>query len=179
MTIHNLSNERKRYTFDVQFPEGINVSTSNNLVVQANRTQNVDFRVRVDASITPGYYEGTITVRDGKNSFVVPTILFVQQPDYPMLNSLSLALSGGNLVGTVNVPGGAEEFNLRIRNADTNELLYVTARATNVPVGTHSFSWNMRINGEPLTPGRYRINAYAKTGTNEMELVGGVLTVNP
>ena len=179
VTIHNLSDKHKRYSFDFDFPEGVRVMTSNNLQVRANQAQSVDFRVVVDANIDPGYYEGTITVRDGKNKFVVPTIIFIQEPDYPLLNTLSLGLSDGNLVGTVNVPQGAELFNLRIRNADTGELLDEPAKATNVSAGTHSFSWDMTINGEPLTPGRYQINAYAKTGTNEMELAGGVLTINP
>ncbi|MDQ0253089.1 minor extracellular serine protease Vpr [Evansella vedderi] len=178
-TIHNLSDERKRYSISFTGHEGIKVRTSNNLQIQPGRTQDLNFTVQVDAgSLAPGYYEGTFLISDGKQTLEVPTILFVQEPDYPMLNSLNLALSGGNLIGTVNVPGGAEEFNLRIRNADTGALLYETAHATNVPVGTHNFSWNMTIDGQPLTTGRYQINAYARTGTNEFELQGGVLTIS-
>ena len=177
--INNLSDKRKRYTFDFQGTEGIKVVNSNNLQVQPGSTQTVSFLVQVDAAkVTPGYHEGVITVSDGKQTFEVPTIAFVQEPDYPMLSGLSLALSGGNLIGSVNVPGGAEQFNLRIRNADTGEMLTETAHASNVSPGIHSFSWNMTINGQPLTPGRYQINAYAKTGTNNLELAGGVLTIN-
>ncbi|MDE5416257.1 S8 family serine peptidase [Alkalihalobacterium chitinilyticum] len=179
-TIHNLSDERKRFTVEFTGHEGIKVQTSNNLQVQPGRTQNLNFGVQVDvANLKPGYHEGTFLISDGTQTIKVPTIIFVQEPDYPMLNSLSLALSGGNLVGTVNVPGGAAEFNLRIRNADTGELLAEPAKATNIAPGIHSFSWNMTIDGQPLTPGRYQINAYAKTGNNEMELQGGVLTITP
>ncbi|WP_066155125.1 S8 family serine peptidase [Halalkalibacter krulwichiae] len=178
-TIHNLSNERKRYSIEFTGHEGIKVQTSNNLQVQPGQTQNVNFGVQVDASkLSPGYYEGTFLLSDGAQTIEVPTILFVQEPDYPLLSGLSLGIAGGNLVGTVNVPGGADQFNLRIRNADTGELLSEPAQATNLPSGVHSFSWNMMIDGEPLTAGRYQINAYAKKGTDQFELSGGVLTIN-
>ncbi|UOE92386.1 S8 family serine peptidase [Alkalihalobacillus sp. LMS39] len=176
-TIHNLSNERKRYSIEFTGHEGIKVKTSKNLQVQPGRTQNLNMNVQVDSKLPPGYYEGTFILSDGKQTVEVPTILFVQEPDYPMLGGLSLALDGGNLVGTVNVPGGADVFNLRIRNADTGELLTEPAKATNIPVGVHSFSWDMTIKGQPLTPGRYQINSYAKKGINEFELEGGVLTI--
>lgn len=177
-TIHNLSNERKRYSIEFTGHEGIKVQTSNNLQVQPGRTQNLNFGVQVDAGkLAPGYYEGTFLLSDGAQTIKVPTIVFVQEPDYPMLSGLSLGLAGGNLVGTVNIPGGAAEFNLRIRNADTGELLTETAYATNLAPGIHSFSWDMTIDGAALTPGRYQINAFAKTGINEFELAGGVLTI--
>ncbi|MDT8859886.1 S8 family serine peptidase [Alkalihalobacillus sp. MEB130] len=176
--VHNLSDERKRYSLEFTGHEGIKIQTSNNLQVQPGRTQDINFGVQVDASnLAPGYYEGTFLLSDGTQTIEVPTILFVQEPDYPMLSALSLGISGSNLVGTVNVPGGAEVFNLRIRNADTGVLLDQPASATNVAPGMHSFSWDMTINGQPLSPGRYQINAYAKTGINEFELPGGVLTI--
>ncbi|MEB1806915.1 MAG: S8 family serine peptidase [Bacillaceae bacterium] len=80
-TINNLSNERNRYSFDVKFKEkGVKVTTSRNLVVQPNRSQDVNFNVHVDANLAPGYYEGTITVSNGKETYEVPTILFVGDP---------------------------------------------------------------------------------------------------
>ncbi|WP_216830134.1 S8 family serine peptidase [Alkalihalobacterium elongatum] len=87
-TINNLSKDRKRYSFDVKFNEkGIKVTTSRNLVVQPNRSQDVNFNAHVDASkLAPGYYEGTITVSDGTKTYEVPTILFVGEPDYPRAN---------------------------------------------------------------------------------------------
>ncbi|GAE34510.1 S8 family serine peptidase [Halalkalibacter akibai] len=179
-TIHNLSDQRKRYSIEFTGHEGIKVQTSNNLQVQPGKTQNLNFGVQVDvAKLEPGYYEGTFLIKDGTKTIEVPTILFVQEPDYPFLTGLSLALSGGNLIGQVNVRGGAEEFNLRIRNADTNVLLAEPAKATNVASGIHSFSWDMTIDGQPLTPGRYQINAYAKRFGHEVEVTGGVLTINP
>jgi minor extracellular serine protease Vpr len=178
-TIHNLSDERKKYSIDFTGHEGINVQTSRNLQVQPGNTQSLNFGVQVDASnLEPGYYEGTFLLSDGAQTIEVPTILFVQDPDYPLLAGLSLGLSGGNLVGTVNVPAGADRFNLRIRNADTGRLLAEPANATNLPRGIHRFSWDMTINGQPLTPGHYQINAYAKNGEVEFELTGGVLTID-
>ncbi|RKL68371.1 peptidase S8 [Salipaludibacillus neizhouensis] len=178
-TINNLSNERKNYSLEFTGHEGIKVQTSKNLYVQPGKTQDINFDVQVDTSnLEPGYYEGTLLLSNGDQTVEVPTILFVQEPDYPMLSGLDLGLSGSDLVGTVNVPGGAEVFNLRIRNANTGELLAEPSSATNVAPGVHRFSWDMTIDGEPLVPGSYQINAYAKTGVNEFELTGGVLTIN-
>lgn len=178
-TIHNLSNERKRYSIQFTGHQGIKVTTSKNLQVQPGKTQDLNFNVQVDAeNIAPGYYEGTFLLSDGTQTIEVPTIIFIQEPDYPILSGLTLGMSGPNLVGTVNVPGGAETFNLRIRNADTGELLAEPASATNIQPGVHSFSWDLTINGEPLTTGRYQINAFAKSESREFELEGGVLTIN-
>ncbi|SDN85722.1 S8 family serine peptidase [Alkalicoccus daliensis] len=179
-TVNNLSNERKRYSIEFTGHQGIKVQTSNNLQVQPGKTQKLNFGVQVDTSnLEPGYYEGTFLLSDGAQTIEVPTILFVQQPDYPLLNSLSLGLAGGNLVGTVQVPGGADTFNLRIRDAATGELLTETAFAENLSPGMHSFSWDMTIDGAPLTPRGYQINAYATSGDTEFELPGGVLTITP
>jgi len=178
-TVHNLSDERKRYSIKFTGHEGIKVQTSNNLQVQPGRTQDLNFSVQVDAkNLEPGYYEGTFLLSDGTQTIEVPTILFVQQPDYPLINTISLGLSGGNLVGNVNLPAGADQFEVRIRNADTGALLSTTAQATDLPRGLHAFSWNMTIDGAALTPGRYQINAYAKQGTRDIEFSGGVLTIN-
>jgi minor extracellular serine protease Vpr len=178
-TVHNLSDERKRYSIKFTGHEGIKVQTSNNLQVQPGRTQDLNFSVQVDAkNLEPGYYEGTFLLSDGTQTIEVPTILFVQQPDYPLINTISLSLSGGNLIGNVNLPAGADAFEVRIRNADTGALLSTTAQATDLPRGLHAFSWDMTIDGAALTPGRYQINAYAKQGTRDIEFSGGVLTIN-
>lgn len=177
-TVHNLSDERKNYSIKFTGHEGIKVQTSKNLQVLPGKTQDLNFSVQVDAGkLAPGYYEGTFILSDGTQTIEVPTILFVQQPDYPLITSIALGLSGGNLVGNVNLPAGADSFELRIRNADTGALLATPAQATDLPRGLHSFSWDQKINGEPLTPGRYQINAYAKKGDREIEFAGGVLTI--
>ncbi|WP_033543252.1 S8 family peptidase [Planococcus sp. CAU13] len=178
-TVHNLSDERKRYSIKFTGHDGIKVQTSNNLQVQPGKTQDLNFSVQVDTSkLAPGYYEGTFLLSDGTQTIEVPTILFVQQPDYPLINTLELGLSGGKLVGEVNLPAGADSFEVRIRNAATGALLATTAQATDLPRGLHAFSWDMTINGAPLTPGEYQINAYAKKGDREIEFSGGVLTIN-
>lgn len=177
-TINNLSDERKRYSLEFTGHEGINVQTSNNLQVQPGSSQDMNFGVQVDTSnLEPGYYEGTFLLSDGSDTIEIPTILFVQQPDFPLLNSLSLGIEDGNVVGTIQVPAGADAFNARIRDASTGELLEETAFAENLDRGMHSFSWDMTIDGEELTAGDYQINAYAELGDREFELEGGVLSV--
>ncbi|HSP22081.1 MAG TPA: S8 family serine peptidase [Planococcus sp. (in: firmicutes)] len=178
-TVHNLSDERKNYSISFTGQEGVKVQTSKNLQVQPGKKQDLNFSVQVDANkLKPGYYEGTFLLSDGTQTIEVPTILFVQQPDYPLLNSMELAVSEGYLVGDVYVPAGADQFELRIRNADTGALLATTAQATNLQPGLHAFRWDMTLNGQPLTAGRYQINAYAKKGDRDVEISGGVLTVN-
>ncbi|PSL41068.1 minor extracellular serine protease Vpr [Planomicrobium soli] len=177
-TVHNLSEERKRYSISFTGQEGVKVQTSNNLQVQPGQTQDLNFSVHVDTSkLKPGYYEGTFLLNDGKQTIEVPTILFVQQPDYPLLSSIGLSVAGGYLTGDVYVPVGADQFELRIRNASTGALLTTTAQATNVPRGFHAFRWDMTIDGQPLKAGRYLINAYAKDGDKETELTGSVITI--
>lgn len=175
--VHNLSEKRKKYSIKFTGHDGIQVKSSNNLNIQPGKANEINYRLQVDSNLEPGYYEGTFVISDGEKEYEVPTIVFVQEPDYPLLSAMELGISGNNLVGIVNVPKGAETFNLRIRNADTGALLGEAAYAENLPAGEHFFSWDMTLDGQPLTPGRYEINAFAQIGDQETEISGGVLTI--
>lgn len=176
-TVHNLSDKRKKYSIKFTGHDGISVKSSNNLQVQPGKTQEINYRLQVDSNLEPGYYEGTFVISDGTNELEVPTIIFVQEPDYPLLNSMQLGISGNYLVGIVNLTKGAENFNLRIRDADSGELIGEVAHAENLPIGEYFFAWDMAIDGQPLGPGRYQINAYAQFEGEETEIQGGVLTI--
>ncbi|KHF39124.1 S8 family serine peptidase [Halalkalibacter okhensis] len=170
-TIKNLSNERKRYSFDVEFagnPQGIKVMTSNNLNVQAGKTQNVRFNVQVDASkLDPGYYEGTIQVSDGTATIDVPTILFVGEPDYPRVTGafLEKESEGTYSVGSY-LPGGAEvlAYDLYEFNSDgTIGLpLGTIGEFANVSAPIHEFSWNGEASGTQLPEGDYVLAVYVE-----------------
>lgn len=178
--IHNLSDSRKRHTVSFSGNSGIKVSNSNNLNIQAGRSNSFNFNVQVDASnLTPGYVEGTFTISDGVKSYDVPTILFIQEPDFPLLNDVQFGLMDGLLVGLANLTTDVDQFSLRVRNADTGELLTETAVSQNVPRGEHFFVWDMLIDGQPLGPGNYALNPTAVLGGRETELDGAVLTVGP
>ncbi|WP_088034341.1 S8 family serine peptidase [Evansella clarkii] len=174
-TVQNLSHERKRFSIEFTGHEGIKVMHSNNLQVQPGKTQNLNFGVQVDvANLDPGYYEGTFILSDGTSTIEVPTIVFVGEPDYPLLSGLQLSMLFNFLIGSVNVPHGADEFVVRFKNTSTGEVVAETARATNVAPGTRSFTYNTN----QLPRGSFLITVYAKKGDREFELEGGVLTRN-
>ncbi|WP_017729081.1 S8 family serine peptidase [Halalkalibacterium ligniniphilum] len=182
-TIRNLSNERKAYSFDVTFvgnPEGIKVNTSNNLRVQPNRTQKVNFNVQVDTSkVEPGYYEGTITIGDGIETIEVPTILFVSEPDYPRITSFGFDVNNQDrtFTGSAYLPNGAERFGLWIYSVETFEFVGEAAVTKNTPQGFYDFTWDLTLNGKPLASGQYHVFAYATKAGQLDYLYGGELTV--
>jgi minor extracellular serine protease Vpr len=161
ITIKNLSNERKRYTVDVQFkgnPAGLKVITSKNLTVHAKKAQNMNFKVEVDASkLTAGYYEGTIKISDGKQTIDVPTILFVQSPYF--LETFSYAKNAdGNYDMSVFLPGGADKvtFTLsRFTNGGIGTFLGTVGTYTEASVGSNTYQWDGKINGQPVATGTY------------------------
>ncbi|RXI96490.1 peptidase S8 [Anaerobacillus alkaliphilus] len=179
-TIHNVSNERKRLAIDFTGHEGIKVTTSKNLQIQPGRTQELNFNVQVDTrKLDPGFYEGTFILTYGNQKVEVPTIVFVQIPNNVNLATWqSIGISGGNVVGNVSLPFGADVFDVRIRSEATGELLRVIPSGTNLTAGTYGIVWDMTVNEEALAPGRYQVIAYVKKGNREQEIIGGTLNVN-
>lgn len=182
-TLKNLSNERKTYSFDVSFegnPDGIKVTTSNNLKVNAGKSQQVNLNVQVDAGkLTPGYYEGTIAVSDGTASFDVPTILFVQEPDYPRVEYVDVMFDSNGITEVGGYfPGGAEsvDFFVYLSNADGAPVGYLgdIGYYENIPAGFHSFAWDGTLtNGFKLAKGYY-YNVYAYATYKGITSLGGV-----
>ncbi|MFT9599789.1 S8 family serine peptidase [Mesobacillus sp.] len=169
-TLKNLSNERKIYSFDVSFegnPDGLKVMTSKNLKVNAGKSQQVNLNVQVDAGkLAPGYYEGTIVVSDGTASFDVPTILFVQEPDYPRVEYVDVMFDSNGITEVGGYfTGGAEsvDFFVYLSDVDGNPLQYLgdIGYYESIPVGFHSFEWDGTLmNGFKLPKGYY-YNVYA------------------
>ncbi|MFE8700708.1 S8 family serine peptidase [Cytobacillus sp. FJAT-54145] len=168
--IKNLSNKAKTYSFDVEFagnPDGIKVSTSNNLKVKAGKTQQVDLNVQVDTSkLEPGYYEGTITVSDGVNTFDVPSILFVGEPDYPRVTGAFMEKAEeGYYVGAY-LPGGAEvlAYDLYQFNADgtIGDQIGTLGVFENATAPYHEFLWDGKVGGTELSNGDYVMAVYVE-----------------
>lgn len=176
--IKNLSKERKTYSFDVEFagnPEGIKVMTSNNLKVNAGKSQKVNFNVQVDGSkLDPGYYEGTILVRDGASTIKVPTILFVGEPDYPRVTGafMEKAEESNYYVGAY-LPGGAEiiEYDIYVFNPNGTIGGFVDTIGSfeNAPTPYHEFVWDGTVqNGINLPNGDWVMAVYVeKAGVTE------------
>lgn len=177
-TIKNLSNERKRYSFKVEFagnPKGIKVMTSNSLNVPANKTQQVNFNVQVDTSkLKPGYYEATIKVSDGSTTIDVPSILFVGEPDYPRVTGAFMGkeADGSYYVGSY-LPGGAEviEYDIYVLGPGNTIGGFVDTIGSfeNVPSPIHEFSWDGTVqNGINLPNGDWVLGVYVeKAGVTE------------
>ncbi|MBB6454578.1 minor extracellular serine protease Vpr [Salirhabdus euzebyi] len=168
--IKNLSSERKSYSFDVEFagnPDGIKVSTSNNLKVNPGKSQQVNFNVQVDTSkLEPGYYEATISVSDGTQKIDVPSILFVGEPDYPRLTGafLEKVEEGSYYVGSY-LPGGAEvvQYNLFELNGEKiGEPIDTLGTFSNAPAPYHEFLWDGKVGGEELEDGEYVLGVYVE-----------------
>ncbi|MEH7254321.1 S8 family serine peptidase [Neobacillus niacini] len=176
-TIKNLSKENKTYSFKVNMGENSNaikVSTSNNLKVNAGKSQSVNLNVQVDAGkLAQGYYEGTITISDGTATFDVPTILFVQEPDYPRAEYVGVnQLGDGQFEIEGLFPGGAESVELFVylSNEAGAPVGYLGDIAVyeDVAPGYTTFAWDGKIavgaNGIPndfkLPAGNY-YNVYA------------------
>lgn len=175
--IKNLSNERKTYSFDVEFdgnPDGIKVMLSNNLKVNAGKSQQVNFNVQVDTSkLDPGYYEGTITVNDGSQTIDVPTILFVGEPDYPRVTGAFMdKVDNGYYVGAY-LPGGAEvlEYDIYVFNANgtIGSFVDTIGTYTNASTPYHEFLWDGTVqNGINLPNGDWVLAVYVvKAGVAE------------
>jgi minor extracellular serine protease Vpr len=170
--IKNLSNERKTYSFDVEFagnPEGIKVMLSNNLKVNAGKSQQVNFNVQVDTSkLAPGYYEGTIEVSDGLQTIDLPTILFVGEPDYPRVTGAFMENAGeeGYWVGAY-LPGGAEvlEYDLYALTpaGGVGGFIDTLGSFTDAPTPYHEFLWDGTVqNGINLPNGDWVLAVYVE-----------------
>ncbi|YCA13527.1 S8 family serine peptidase [Bacillus sp. AK128] len=170
--IKNLSNERKNYSFDVEFagnPKGIKVMTSKNTKVNPGKSQKVNFNVQVDTSkLEPGYYEGTIVVSDGSQTFDVPTILFVGEPDYPRVTGAYMENAGeeGYYVGAY-LPGGAEvlEYDLYELTAagGIGGLVDTLGSFTDAPTPYHEFLWDGTVqDGIEIPNGDWVLGVYVE-----------------
>lgn len=168
-TIKNLSKENKTYSFKVNMGENsdaIKVSTSSNLKVNAGKLQQVNLNVQVDAGkLAQGYYEGSITISDGKSTLNVPTILFIQEPDYPRAEYVGVnQLGDGQFEIEGLFPGGAESVELFVylSNAEGAPLAYLGDIATyeNVAAGYSTFAWDGKIAvGANGVPNSYKLPA--------------------
>ena len=167
--IKNLSSETKKYSFTVEFdgnPEGIKVMTSNNLLVKAGKTQTVNFNVQVDTSkLEAGYYEGIITVSDGKEEIKVPTILFVQEPDYPRVSFAGVVKYNEGYIAYAYLLGGADYVEIAFYEFDNGRIgnyLGWYSSDLNVQAGYYEVYWDGTINGVSIPSGMYVIIAYAE-----------------
>ncbi|MDQ0339029.1 minor extracellular serine protease Vpr [Caldalkalibacillus uzonensis] len=167
--IQNLTDKTTRYEVEAAFagnPEGLKVRTSRNLNVRSNGSQTVQVIVEADpAKLKAGYYEGAITLRNSGQELVVPTILFVQEPDYPRITHFYFEgdrEEGYNL--TVYLPGGAEELTFLVyewTGSAAGDYMGHIGTYTDVPKAFSDYSWDGTIAGQQLESGQYALFALA------------------
>ena len=178
-TLHNLSSERQRFSIEFTGHEGIHVQTSNNLMVQGGKTQELNYRVQVDSNLEPGYYEGTFILSNGEQSIEIPTIAFVGEPDVPLLTNPAIGgVTEEFVFGWIDVLRGADLLTFRARDNNTGELVDEQIIGTEMPPTMDVlFIWYYT----DMTPGQYQLSLYAEldmeAGLIEQELVLGVLTI--
>lgn len=171
--IKNLSAVDKQYSFKVEFfgnSKGIKLTTSNNLKIKAGSSKKINYNVQIDASkLSPGFYRGLITVSDGVREIYIPTILFVQEPDYPRVSLAGvMQISENEFIPYAYVNAGAEYLEIAFYGFDpltgriTDYLGYYDY-AYNVGPGFYEFPvWDGTVNDYRLPPGLYVIVAYAE-----------------
>ncbi|SDI57842.1 S8 family serine peptidase [Natribacillus halophilus] len=165
-TIHNRSDERQPYAFDIEFagnPDGIDVLTSSDVALNPGESEEIRANIQVDPSLLDeDYYEGTITIDSMEETIEVPTILFVDEPDYPRITELGVAENDeGDFDYTAYLPGGAEEFGLWVYQAEPFEYVGLTDVETDVPEGEFTGTWDGTIDGDSIPGGDYVLVGYA------------------
>ncbi|QDI91012.1 peptidase S8 [Salicibibacter halophilus] len=165
-TIQNRSDERQPYAFDINFdanPDGIDVLTSSDVALNPGESEEIRVNIQVDPDqLEDDYYEGTITVDSMNETIEVPTILFVDEPDYPRITELGVDENDeGGFGYTAYLPGGAEEFGLLVYQAEPFEYVGLAEVDTEVSTGEYTGTWDGTIVGDPLPGGDYVLVGYA------------------
>ena len=166
-SIKNLTNKPKVYSVSVKFPgidKGIKVITLNRLIVGPRRSMQIPMVLQVKASaLTPGYYEGEVLIRSGHEETRVPTILFVGEPDYPLLGGAGVLDLGDEYLIELYLPGGADALFLDLYTLDFQPVAELI-EDYDVPAGYSEYYWNKTAPGQELLPGTYYMVAFIYKG---------------
>jgi minor extracellular serine protease Vpr len=177
-TIKNLSNKSKKYTFDVDM-DGVKVTTSKNLNIGPNKSKDVNFKIKVEASkMTPGYHEGTIRISDGIEVIEIPTILFVQEPDFPSITHFSATALGNNeFTLSAYLPAEADKVELFLYNSNLSQAVGLIGTYEDVNKEFTDFHWDGKISDQAVAPGNYRVVAFAYRGEKQDYRYTDVITL--
>lgn len=178
--IKNLSNQRIRCSVDVRFygeTEGISISTSNNLNINPGKSHTVNLNVQVNASaMEPGYYQGEILIDTGVEEIRVPTILFVGEPECPILGGAWIGDMDDECIVEVYLPVGADAvfFDLyTLSVAPVAEL----AEFYDVPAGFLEYTWDKTVPGMELPAGTYYMVGFFYKGNRAEGWILGEVTI--
>ena len=150
---------------------GVNYKIANSVRVKANSSSEFVLKLTVDPTdLDPGYYEGEIVFSYDSESFNIPLIFFIGEPDYPIISHAGLDVVDGVKYVWGFVPMGADVLEIALFKDVNGELVYVgtTHYFTNLEADIYEYVWDGQVNGSKLRPGNYYMVAFAtKKGVTE------------
>ncbi|MDW7661696.1 MAG: S8 family serine peptidase [Bacillota bacterium] len=153
---------------------------SNSVQVDAESSSEFVLKITIDPTdLDPGYYEGEIVLSYDSQSFNIPLIFFIGEPDYPIISHAGLdVVDGVNYVWGF-VPMGADELEIALFKEVKGDLVYVgtTHYFENVAADIFEYEWDGKLNGSKLKPGNYYMVAFAtKNGATEYLIAANFVT---
>lgn len=141
----------------VKVPASITVANE----ASFNLTLSVD-----PSGLKPGYYEGEVILLAGDESFNIPIIFFVGEPDYPVISHAGLEVIDNQPIVWGYLPMGADQVVVQLYKENGSDLNYygTTHMASNLPADFFEFSWDGTLNGSKLSPGTYYLIVFATKG---------------
>ncbi len=143
---------------------------------------------RIEASLTPGLHEVTLTTSDGLNEVTAFRSLAVAQP-FSETGSLEMASTERSIGFTVHQGASLLEVTLdhstRLGFDDVDLVLLdsqgeeVTASRTEPEIGSSQAGEAISLDGSSLPPGAYTLEAQLVRGTAAQVTIEGVLTYSP
>ncbi|MBB6450467.1 minor extracellular serine protease Vpr [Geomicrobium halophilum] len=165
ITVENLSDQKRTYTFDVptSLGTGLDWKMPMPLTVDAGGKKTATIKVEIQPDIIDfKRIDGEIKVNGGMREASLPFLLFSDEPDYPRVSAFQFgqAPKSGNWMYEVFLPGGAEELEITLYDPDTFAYIKTLDQQTNLPEGP--FERRFQKGEIDLEPGVYHVLVYAK-----------------
>lgn len=188
LTIRNLTDEEKHYSFYVAFKngeKGIDVDMEQDVRVAPQSTEQVRMNVQVDPEkLDTGYYEGTILVYSStdngeynkvRQEVEVPAILFVTDAEELQVTEFALERHGeGKYDFHMRLPkDGIDHLEFWIYGDDPFAYTASAGSYTAVSEEEKVFEWEEAMSGPPLSPGTYHVYAYVEKDGQAEIVYGG------
>ena len=178
-TIENTSSEDKTYTLSMAFDSttAIKPIYETAVTVSANATAEVTVGIEVDMTvIETGFYEGEILIDD----ISVPTIVFIEEPDYSRIPLAGLDFIKGKAYVWGYLPQGADALIIALFDLDGNPVEithYTTGIEKNPDNNFFEYEWNgLDIYGNKFDSGTYYMVFIATAKGSTSGVIGAVVT---
>lgn len=174
-SIKNITKKAQKYSVKFELNREVSsdlrVVTSSSVKVNPGATQAVNVSVSINTqNMAAGYYEGNLVITSDSGEVTnVPTILFVDEPDYPPLTDLGISELGTNEFEVyAYLPGGADAFEMWLFQSNSAGAVggYIGDGILETNVTEKGFvyrNWDGTnvTTGQKLAPGYYRVAIFA------------------